>query len=265
MQYDPIKNLFASLIRNFPFLRKCFFHLLDMLFLRQWYVKKLIIDLFPRYLKLKFYDAGAGFCQYSDFILQNWKSSSVLALDLKEDYLKEYATYATKKYPSRFNWITDDLVSYIPQNKFNLIAAIDILEHIEDDLSVLKNFHHCLEEGGRLIISTPSDLDETARFTAEHVRPGYSENEIKSKLTNAGFLIKEFRYSYGKWGKLSWILSIKLTLKLLSYSKVLLLILPIYYLCLYPVIYLLMSLDVKTDNKSGNGIVVLAEKPLNAS
>ncbi|MFO7660664.1 MAG: class I SAM-dependent methyltransferase, partial [Candidatus Cloacimonadaceae bacterium] len=154
-----------------------FFLLLDMLFLRQWYVKKQIRLLLKKNSSLRFYDAGAGFCQYSDYILTSYRNSSVLALDLKEDYLKEYAGYAEQKYPDRFSWICADLVEYIPSDRFNLIAAIDILEHIENDVKVLENFYQCLADGGKLIISTPSTLDETARFTAEHVRPGYAEEE----------------------------------------------------------------------------------------
>jgi len=265
MQYDPVKNIIMGFIRRFPFLRKPFFLFLDFLFLRQWYVKKHIKALYPYDYNLNFYDAGAGFCQYSDFVLSNWKKSRVLALDLKRDYLMEYAFYADIKYDARFHWIEADLIEHIPNERFNLIVAIDILEHIEEDLKVIKNFFQCLHEGGNLIISTPSNSDKAAQFTAEHVRPGYSEDDIKSKLTSSGFAIKEFKYTYGKWGKISWILSIKIPLKLLSLSCFMLIVLPIYYLCLYPIIYLLMQIDIRTINKIGNGIVIVAEKPVSAS
>lgn len=265
MQYDPIKNTFMNLIKRFPWLRKVFFLLLDLLFLRQWYVKKNIRKFTNVNSEFRFYDAGSGFCQYSDYILHRYSKSSVFALDLKEDYLKEYAGYAVQNFPDRFFWICADLVEYVPAQKFNLIAAIDILEHIENDIKVMQNFYHCLDDGGKLIISTPSNLDETAKFTAEHVRPGYSKQEIIDKLQVAGFKISSFSYSYGKWGKLSWKLAIKYPLLLLSYSKLMLLALPIYYICLYPFIYLLMLLDINMHNRQGNGISVVAEKPTNAS
>lgn len=261
MHYDPIKDRIMKLIKLSPVLRKLFFALLDMLFLRQWYVKKHILNLFPKNNSVAFYDAGAGFCQYSDYILSNWKDSKVLALDLKCDYLQDYSKYAAEHYPDRFEWINGDLVEYTPSTKFNLICAIDILEHIENDRQVLNNFYQCLEDKGKLIISTPSDTDEAAKFTAEHVRPGYSEADLKSKLMNAGFLIKDFSYSYGKLGKLSWTIGIKTPILLLSKSKLMILVLPIYYICLYPLIYLLMNLDVISYNKTGNGIIVVAEKP----
>lgn len=260
MQYDPLKDKIFGLLRSFPILRKAFFIGLDLLFLRQWYVKKNIRNLFPYDREINFYDAGAGFCQYSDFILNKWSKAKVFALDLKTDYLNQYGEYAVRKYSGRFEWIEGDLVDNVPDRKFDLIVAIDILEHIEHDRQVLRNFHQVLKSGGYLIISTPSDKDETARFTAEHVRPGYSADDLKAKLTETGFLIKQLSFSYGKLGFLSWKLAIKYPLTLLSHSKLYAILLPIYYIGLYIPIYLLMLIDISSYNKSGNGIIVVAVK-----
>jgi SAM-dependent methyltransferase len=264
MQYDPIKDILFRAVTRYPYLRKVFFFLLDKLFLRQWYVKKHITRLMAKLDKIDFYDAGAGFCQYSDFVLSNYSDSHVLALDLKDDYLKDYAKYADEKFPGRFNWISEDLVTYKPGNIFNLVVAIDILEHIEDDVQAMKNMYLALSAGGKLIISTPSETDEAARFTSEHVRPGYAMKDLIGKLKQTGFEILISEYSYGRWGRISWKLGIKLPLLLVSYSKLLLLLLPIYYLCLYPIIYLLMLVDISSSNKTGNGIIIVAEKPVSA-
>ncbi len=262
MKYDPVKNLVFSAVRSFPGLRKLFFKALDMLFLRQWYVKKKMALSFDMEQKINFYDAGAGFCQYSDYILKHWMHSKVFALDLKTDYLKDYAISAEQNYPQRFKWIEGDLVLYKPETKFNLVAAIDILEHIEDDKQVLKNFFDCMIPGGKLIISTPSNLDEAAKFTAEHVRPGYAPEELKSKLLQAGFIIESLEFSYGKLGKLSWLFAMKYPLTLLSHSKLLIVLLPIYYLLLYPFIFWLMKKDINSLNVKGNGLIAVAQKPV---
>jgi len=261
MKYDPIKNLVFGIIKITPAFRRVFFATLDLLLLRQCHVKKKISENFNPKEPLAFYDAGAGFCQYSDFVLRKWKKSQVFALDLKTEYMSNYAASANICFPKRFEWSYGDLVTYKPVQMFNLISAIDILEHIEDDKQVMTNFYDCLKPGGKLIISTPSDLDEAAKFTAEHVRPGYAPAELKSKLVSAGFRIVSFEFSYGKYGKLSWKLAIKYPLMLLAISKLLILVLPIYYVCTYPVIYLLMKKDISRFNKQGNGLIVVAEKP----
>jgi 2-polyprenyl-3-methyl-5-hydroxy-6-metoxy-1,4-benzoquinol methylase len=259
MQYDKIKDKFAGLIDKFPFIRKLFYLLLDMLLLRQWYVKKEIKKFFPKDKPIRFYDAGAGFGQYSYFILKHFKKAKVHAVDLKTDYMNSFARYAAKHGWTDFTAQQADLTAYVPKDKFSLILAIDILEHIENDEQVLRNFHQVLTEGGKLIISSPSTFDGSAEFTEEHVRLGYSKNEIISKLEKAGFRIKSFKYSYGKWGHIAWLLTMKCPMRLLEISKLFFLLLPFYYLLFYPISALFMLCDLNMKNKTGTGVIVVAE------
>ncbi len=240
MQYDKIKDKFAGLIDKFPLFRKLFYTSMDMLLLRQWYVKREIKKYFPKDKPVRFYDAGAGFGQYSYFILKYFKNTKVHAVDLKTDYMDSFARYAVKHNLQDFTAQQADLTAYVPKDKFNLILAIDILEHIENDEQVLRNFRQVLDKNGKLIISSPSTFDESAKFTEEHVRPGYSKEEIISKLENAGFKIVSFDYSYGKWGHIAWLLSMKYPMNMLGKSKLFFLLLPIYYLLFYQAVIILL-------------------------
>ncbi len=259
MQYDKIKDKFAGLIDKIPFFRKLFYTALDMLLLRQWYVKGEIKKFFPRNKSVRFYDAGAGFGQYSYYVLKHYKEPTVHAVDLKMDYMDSFARYAAKHGWQNFTAQQADLTSYVPKDKFDLIVAIDILEHIENDELVLKNFRKILDTNGKIIISSPSNFDESAKFTEEHVRPGYSKEEIISKLERTGFKIVSFEYAYGKYGQIYWKLCLKFPLSLINRSKFFLILLPLYYLVFYPISLMFMLLDVKIKNKSGTGIIVVAE------
>ena len=259
MQYDKVKDKFAVLIDKFPVLRKLFYLLLDILLLRQWYVKREIKKHFSKEKSLRFYDAGAGFGQYSYFILKHFKKAKVNAVDLKTDYMDSFANYAKKIGWQNFKIQQVDLVNYTPKENFDLIIAIDILEHIENDEQVLQNFRKVLAQGGKLIISSPSNFDESAKFTAEHVRPGYSKEEICSKLERAGFKIRSFEYSYGKFGHIAWLFSMKYPMSMLGISKLFFLLLPFYYLLFYPLSALLMLCDLNMKNKIGTGVIVVAE------
>jgi len=259
MQYDKTKDNFAGAIDKFPLLRKLFYTALDMLLLRQWYVKTKIRKHFPKNKPVRFYDAGAGFGQYSYFILKCFKNSTVHAVDLKRDYMESFARYASKHGWQDFTAKQADLTAYVPKEKFDLIVAIDILEHIEDDVQVLKNFRKVLGANGKLIISSPSNFDESAKFTEEHVRPGYSKEGIISKLEKAGFRIVSFEHTYGKFGQAYWKLCLKYPLLLINRSKLFLVILPFYYLVFYPISLIFMLLDLKVKNKVGTGIIVVAE------
>lgn len=254
MQYDPIKDKAAVLITLFPGLRNCFYKVLNMLLLRQRYVQREIV----RYAKedLQFYDAGAGFCQYSHFVLQHYPRAQVFATDLKSDYLSAYAAQAS----SRFSFQSADLQDFTPQGRYDMAIAIDILEHIERDVDAIRNIHTALRKGGILIISTPSDMDEAAKFTEEHVRPGYNKQELEAKLISCGFALEKSIYSYGSCGALSWRLMLKYPLLMLGKSKIFALLLPFWYLLIYPVSEILMQIDLRITNRKGTGILIVANK-----
>jgi len=259
MQYDLVKDRFARLIDNFPFFRKLFYLLLDLLLLRQWYVKSKMKKAYSKNDKIKFYDAGAGFGQYSWFVLQYFRKAQVHAVDLKTDYMNSFAHYCANLPEKNFTAQQADLVDYTPNEKYDLIIAVDILEHIENDEQVLANFRRAISPGGKLIISSPSTFDESAKFVAEHVRPGYSKAEICSKLENANFKVNSFEYSYGKMGHIYWLLAMKWPLKIVDIHKALLLFLPIYYLIFYPIAFIFMCLDFYGYNHVGTGVIVVAE------
>lgn len=258
MEYEPLKNRLENYVSLFPMLRKVLYAGLDRLLLRQRYIKREIKALFPPEKQFGVYDAGAGFCQYSDFVLANWPDSHAFATDLKTAYLASYACYTDSYYPGRFSYKGADLSIYHPLKKYDLALAIDILEHIEDDLAALKNFHAALKPDAYLLISTPSDRDEAARFTAEHVRPGYGKQELEDKLRLAGFSIQKSIYTYGVFGSLAWKLLMKKPLQMLAKKQGWLL--PPYYLFVYPLAEMLMQLDLRVKNSSGTGLLVIAKK-----
>ncbi len=260
MRYDPLKDLAARFIRLHPRFRELFFRGLDLLLLRQRYVKREMDTLFPTGTKFWHYDAGAGFCQYSWHSLKRWPRAKVFATDLKRDFLADFAGFAKREFPGRFYWQCADLQTFTPQRKYDLVTAIDILEHIPNDMAVLANFHAALKEGGALIISVPSDTDEAAKFTSEHVRPGYSKQDLQEKLINSGFEVEKLIHSYGTWGSLSWRLLMKYPLSLLDKSRIFLAFLPFWYLAVFPIAELMMRADMKRENHSGTGLIAVARK-----
>lgn len=72
--------------------------------------------------------------------------------------------------------------------EFDVIGAFDVLEHIEEDITVLREVHSALNTNGFLVLTVPqhrwlwSPVDEYAC----HVRR-YSASELHQKLESAGF------------------------------------------------------------------------------
>jgi SAM-dependent methyltransferase len=257
MEYDPLKNRLAKWIELFPILRIGMYKCLDVMLLRQRYVQREIKAVLKKRDAIRLYDAGAGFCQYSHFVLQHWQNSIAFASDLKTDYLQAYAIFTESRFPNRFSFRGADLQHFAPKTLYNLALAIDILEHIPNDLAALQNFYKALSPNGYLIISTPSDSDEAAKYTEEHVRPGYNKTELETKLKENGFRIVKSTWTYGWFGHLAWLLAMKYPTKIAK--KGLLLLIP-YYLAILPFAEILMHLDMMVPKSKGTGILIVAQK-----
>lgn len=269
MHYDPIKNIFAKFIKSNLLLRKIFYSLLNLFFLRSWYIRKLLKKIIPQINTSApvVFDAGTGFGQYSYFIAKKFPNTKILAVDIKEDYINDASTFFKKSNLKNVEFKIDDLTKITYNNEFDLIVCVDVMEHIENDIGVLRNFHRALKKDGYLIINTPSIFggsdahgEEDESFIGEHFRTGYSKEEMFEKLKLAGFNSFEGFYTYGFWGDKAWRIGIKYPMLLLNVSKIFLLLLPFYYILILPFFILLNYLDTKSRIDKGTGLVVIAKK-----
>jgi SAM-dependent methyltransferase len=268
--YDPVKDRFANIIRQSRFLRTIFYQLLDLFFLRSWYVRDILRDRgseLDRQGEWKLLDAGSGFGQYDRFILQEFENVKVKAVDVKTDYLQDSRYYFQQQIrDNRIDFQQEDLLELDYREKFNFAICIDVLEHIPDDRKVMSNIYEVLKPGGYFLMHSPSiyseeDADGDDSFVDEHARVGYSKDDISEKLESAGFTLTDVAYTYGTKGHLAWELLIKYPM--LWLTKIRLWALPlmaVYYLFTLPVGLVLMLLDMKDDNERGTGIYALARK-----
>jgi 2-polyprenyl-3-methyl-5-hydroxy-6-metoxy-1,4-benzoquinol methylase len=269
MQYEPIKNLLGRFFSGPLFMRKALYLFLDLLLLRTWHVKKALNKIslgLPADASIL--DAGSGLGQYTWRMSRTNRKWKITAADINEQQVKEGNDFFDKAgLADRVKFITADLTTYNNPGIFNLILSVDVMEHIQEDEIVFRNFFNSLKQNGVLLISTPSDKggsdvhgDEDASFIDEHVRDGYNTGEIAEKLTKAGFRSVEVKYTYGKPGGISWRLSMKYPVKMLNTSYLFFIILPFYYLIAFPVSMILNFFDLYMDHKTGSGLLVTARK-----
>ena len=102
----------------------------------------------------------------------------------------EGLSIAAKRTPStRFFQMDARSIPYI--SEFDFIAAFDVIEHIDDDMTVLHQMMRSLKPGGSVILTVPqhrwlwSEQDEIAH----HVRR-YARGELERKLTDCGFTLR---------------------------------------------------------------------------
>jgi 2-polyprenyl-3-methyl-5-hydroxy-6-metoxy-1,4-benzoquinol methylase len=272
MQYDPIKRSLGNVFNSTSVLRILFYRLLNVLLLRSWYIRREL----KRWARQQgnvadILDAGSGFGQYSWSMSNLGADYRITGVDVKEEQIEDcnrFFNIIGKGARAKFRMA--DLTRFEEPDTFDLILSVDVMEHIEEDRKVFRHFYNSLLPGGMLLISTPSDKGGSdahdhneagiSGFIDEHVRDGYSPEDIISKLEEAGFENIDCRYTSGKPGHISWKLSMKIPIVLLNKSKLFFIFLPFYYLVLWPVACFLNFLDVSQNHDQGTGLIVKAFK-----
>jgi SAM-dependent methyltransferase len=269
MQYEPIKRSLGRFFSGPLFLRKTLYFLLDLLLLRTWHVKKAlrrVIGLFPHDAFVL--DAGSGFGQYTWRMSRMNRQWKIKAIDINKEQIEECdAFFRRAGLSDRVSFITEDLTTLKDIAIYDIILSVDVMEHIEEDVAVFQNFYNSLKNNGILLISTPSDKggsdvhsDKEESFIDEHVRDGYSIEDITKKLSAAGFINIEVSYTYGKPGNISWRLSMNYPIRMLNTSYLFFILLPFYYLIVFPVSIILNIFDLYLTHKTGTGLLVTARK-----
>jgi len=237
--------------------------------LRSWHIKKILrkIRLENGEKKISILDAGCGFAQFTYYMARKLNPEYILAVDIKEDYLKDAALFFEKKKIKNVEFRKEDLTKINFDNQFDLIICIEVLEHIQDDIKVVSNFFKSLKPKGKLLITSPSIYSETDEegeaFVGEHARQGYSLDAIENTFKQCGFEIEKLKYTYGPLGTLAWKMTIKFPLLFLNKSKIFFVLLPIYYAIIILPYLFLTWIDVNSDHIKGSGIICLAKKPKN--
>ena len=79
--------------------------------------------------------------------------------------------------------------------KFDVIGAFDVVEHIEDDVGVLRRLRDMLQPGGTLLLTVPANPRLWSYFdiAAQHKRR-YRPADLRRKLGDAGFTVDYLTY-----------------------------------------------------------------------
>jgi SAM-dependent methyltransferase len=124
-------------------------------------------------------------CGTGDFI-RHLVDDERLEITGSEIYLRGLV-YAKRNLP-KVEFVQFDVTQGIIDQGFDIIAAFDVLEHIENDRAAMANMNRMLAKGGVAIISVPQHmfmwgpLDEIVK----HKRR-YSRTEMVAKLAENGF------------------------------------------------------------------------------
>lgn len=89
----------------------------------------------------------------------------------------------------------DALALPFSQDSFDILSALDLIEHLEDDRAALKEFWRVLKVGGMVVLFVPafaflwSDFD---RYSGHRRR--YRAAEVLAKVEEGGFVVRKLSY-----------------------------------------------------------------------
>jgi 2-polyprenyl-3-methyl-5-hydroxy-6-metoxy-1,4-benzoquinol methylase len=112
LYYDPIKRSLGNVFNRSPWLRRLFYHLLDLLLLRTWHVHRELRQWAKGRTRepIDILDAGAGYGQYSYWLSSLSSLWRILAVDVKEEQVApkcslQCKTWCSTKSLIRSTWL----------------------------------------------------------------------------------------------------------------------------------------------------------------
>ena len=155
-----------------------------------WFVSRnnILGDVLRKYFAtpVQVLEVGCG----TGFVLSGMRIAFPQAKLSASDIYTEGLAYAARRVPDAFLFQMD--ARHVPfREEFDLIGAFDVLEHIEEDETVLAQLFQVCKAGGGLALTVPqhrwlwSRMDDFA-----HHKRRYTREELHEKLKRAGFRVE---------------------------------------------------------------------------
>ena len=83
----------------------------------------------------------------------------------------------------------------VERGAYDLVAVLDVVEHIEDDVAALKAMAECLKPGGKILITVPAhQWLWSAHDTVNHHHRRYSKASLAKAIGAAGLTSRKLGY-----------------------------------------------------------------------
>jgi len=168
-----------------------------------------IFSTFRPFLGRRVLEIGSGIGNITKFLLDR---DLVIATDVEPKYLSllknTFGKY--KKFVVERLYIPGAESERYRSYPIDSVICFNVLEHIEQDETALRNIYDLLEPGGRLLLLVPShpwaygSLDQHLGH-----RRRYGRRELKNKLEARGFRVIYLKY-FNRIGILGWFLNSKI-------------------------------------------------------
>ena len=175
-------------------------------------------------------DAGCGRAVSLFWLARRHPDWSLFGIELDPVMARSAQQAAERGGFANMTIVEDNIQELEKKDVFDLILSIDTLEHIPDDVGLLRRFRKALKPGGHLVLHVPRYHKEMWRwlpvfrrhgvhghvrdkttggerhqvFIEGHVRDEYTKEELRLVAENAGFSVLDLRETIGRWGEISF-------------------------------------------------------------
>lgn len=147
-----------------------------------------------KYIGQRIIEVGAGIGNYTQMLLDR---QCVIAIDDYEpcvEYMKKKFSGYDNIIPLQGN-ISSEKMLKLREYDPDTVVCINVLEHVQDDITALSHMHAILQPGGALVLLVPAlrALYGSIDRAVGHFRR-YTRKELREKLLQSGFLITDIYY-----------------------------------------------------------------------
>lgn len=116
---------------------------------------KLVMSWLPDKQNLRVLNAGCGSGDMNLLLCQN-QSWQVDAIDVDEEAIRLSQELKVEHNISNLKLLHTSIEECTPEEEYDIIVSIDVLEHIEDERSAIKTLYKMLKPNGIICISVPA-------------------------------------------------------------------------------------------------------------
>lgn len=154
-------------------------------------------------------ELGSGIGTFSKFLVG--KMQKVMLTDINPDHVENLKTRFISN--PKVDVLEADVLKIdeaVGDAKFDTVIAINMLEHVEDDVQAIRKFKKVFAVGGRLLLIVPAHnllygvFDKKLRHYRRYEKAG-----LKQLLENEGFCIEKIEYM-NSLAAIGWFLTFKL-------------------------------------------------------
>lgn len=161
-----------------------------------------LLDLVAPWLRGRAMEIGFGYGQYTRELARH--VDRLLAVDVDPECLDQFQDRPPNVDVTIADLTDPAFAEKVGVGTFDAIVCLNVLEHIDDDRGVLKQFHKALRPGGRVCLIIPAHvalygpMDEMAGHFRRYSRPQFQE-----RLVSAGYEVRRLSY-INPLGALGW-------------------------------------------------------------